>query len=98
MKAIFVIAAALGFSATASLAQEAGDCLPVEEAQKRLDAEGTMVAHRIAPAGNILFLVQRNDGTFKEMAAFPEGPITEFSIICHMRDFVGDPRLQGAAL
>lgn len=89
----FLIAAAL-FSAMATHVQavENGQCVSIEEANAMLQANGDELVAQAQVPGLLLFLVQRKDGTFKEVA------VDGFGNVCHRQDFVGDPRLQKMAL
>ena len=67
-------------------AQESGNCLTIAEADAQKDISGDEIVAQInGPAGSILVLVKRADGTFKELMIFA-------GTVCHIQDFVADPR------
>lgn len=89
-----IAAAALsGFLiASAALTQEAQECLSLEDTNKYLNDHNEVIVAQIPePPIGIRFLVQRADGTFKEMF----GTLGQ---VCHIQDFVGDPRLKSSRL
>ncbi len=89
-----IAAAALSgfFIVSAAQTQEAGECISVEEADRLKDENGDMiVAHIPQPPVGVFFLIKRRDGTFKEVFA-------SLGQVCHVQDFIGDPRLKGASL
>ena len=67
-------------------AQEAGECMSLSEADVEKNAKGhTIVAQQPGPSGSVLVLVDRGDGSFKEVLVFA-------GTACHVKDFVSDPR------
>lgn len=76
-----------------ALSLENGECVPISEADKMAEERGdAIVAYHSDPTG-VFFLVRRKDGTFKEL--FGDRKTLQ---LCHIQDFIGDPRLTGAAL
>ena len=81
-------------------AQDAGECITLAEAGTRAEQAGdVIVASRPGPDG-LHLLVRRGDGTFKHLLATPtEMPATpETVMVCHIEDYIGDPRNPGAVL
>lgn len=89
-----VIAASGVFMLLAAPVQavEGFQCVTVQQANEMLEENGdTIVAHMQRP-GLLMFLVQRKDGSYKEVVVDATGRA------CHTQDFIGDPRKPGAAL
>lgn len=73
---------------------ENGACVSVEDADKTLSMYGEEIVGMIpTPPIGVRVLVQRADGTFKEM--FYDMGVRQ---VCHVTDFTGDPRLGSSNL
>ena len=73
---------------------ENGVCVSVEDADKTLNLYGEEIVGMIPmPPVGVRVLVERADGTFKEM--FYDMRVRQ---VCHVTDFTGDPRLGSSNL
>jgi len=73
---------------------EGGACMSVEDADKSLNMHGEEIVGMIPmPPVGVRVLVERADGTFKEM--FYDMRVRQ---VCHVTDFSGDPRVQSQGI
>lgn len=69
---------------------ENGACMGVEDADKSREMHGEEIVGMIPlPPVGVRVLIERADGTFKEM--FYDMRVRQ---VCHVTDFSGDPRVQ----
>ncbi len=96
MKAWTMAAAMAVIYAVPVWGQEAGNCISVDEADRLLKENGETIVGDIpvfGPTGIIgmRFLVERPNGTYKEVVYDLSG-----GVVCHVQDFIGDPRVPDA--